>query len=61
MDLLVATRSAHKMAEIRSILAVVPDLRVLDLDDAEVAFDPAEDDLEPYDTFEENAISKARY
>jgi len=61
MDLLVATRSAHKMAEIRIILQAVPDLRVLDLDQARVVYDPAEDDLEPYETFEENAVSKARY
>lgn len=61
MDLLVATRSAHKMQEIRRILGVVPRLRVLDLNGAGIEPDAAEDDLEPYDTFEENALSKARY
>lgn len=61
MDLLVATRSAHKMAEIRDILGPVPDLRVLDLDQAGVVYAAAEDDLEPYATFEQNAISKATY
>ncbi|MEQ1857826.1 MAG: non-canonical purine NTP pyrophosphatase [Longimicrobiales bacterium] len=61
MKLLVATRSAHKVGEIREILAGVPDLELLDLDQAGVAKTAAEDDLEPYDTFEENAISKARY
>ena len=60
-ELLVATRSADKMAEIRAILGVVPHLRVLDLDEAGLAHSPAEEDLEPYDTFEENAISKATY
>ncbi len=49
------------MKEIRQILASVPDLEVLDLDGAGVAFGPAEDDLEVYDTFEENALAKARY
>ena len=61
MDLLVATRSVHKMAEIRKILQLVPDLRVLDLDQAGVTYSAAEEDLEPYETFEENAVSKATY
>lgn len=61
MKLVVATRSAHKMVEIRRILGDVPDLEVLDLDAAGVVYDPAEEDLEPYDSFEENARSKAAY
>ena len=61
MELVVATRSAHKMREIRRILADVPDLSVLDLDEAGVAYDPAEEGLEPHDTFEANARSKAEY
>ncbi|HSG07587.1 MAG TPA: non-canonical purine NTP pyrophosphatase [Longimicrobiales bacterium] len=61
MKLVVATRSAHKLAEIRTILAVVPGLEVLDLNEAGVQWSPAEEELEPYETFEENAHSKARY
>ena len=61
MQLVVATRSAHKLAEIRTILAVVPNLEVLDLNEAGVAWTEAEEHLEPFDTFEENALSKARY
>lgn len=61
MDLLVATRSPGKMREIRRILAPVPDLRVVDLEEAGVPYDPAEEQLEPYDTFEANARSKAEY
>ena len=61
MELLVATRSAHKMAEIRQILAVVPRLRIVDLDEAGVTHEEAEEDLEPFDTFEDNAVSKAKY
>ena len=61
MILLVATRSHHKLLEIRSLLAPVRDLRVLDLNEAGVPFDPEEEHLEPHDTFEENALSKARY
>lgn len=61
MDLVLATRSTHKIREIREILEVVPNLRVLDLKEARVPYDAAEEDLEPYDVFEENAASKARY
>jgi len=61
MKLVVATRSAHKMAEIRQILADVNGLELLDLDEAGVHPSPDEDDLEPYDSFEENARSKAEY
>lgn len=60
-ELLVATRSRHKMVEIRKILSGVPDLRVLDLDAVEVPRSEDEDELEPYDTFEANARSKAAY
>lgn len=60
-ELLVATRSRHKMVEIRKILSDVPDLRVLGLDAAEVPRSEEEDELEPYDTFEANARSKAAY
>jgi XTP/dITP diphosphohydrolase len=61
VKLLVATRSGGKMREIRRILAAVDGLEVLGLDDAGIPYDPAEDDLEPFDTFEENALSKARF
>lgn len=61
MQLLVATRSLGKMREIRRILGVVPDLEVLDLDDAGIPYQAQEEALEPHDTFEENALSKARY
>ena len=61
MKLLVATRSKHKMSEIRRILADVPDLEILDLDQAGVEYSPDEELLEPFDTFEDNARSKADY
>ncbi len=61
MDLLVATRSADKMVEIRRILGAVPGLRVIDLDSAGIPRDPSEEELEPHETFEENARSKAEY
>lgn len=59
--LVVATRSQAKLAEIRRILGEGPELHVLDLDEAGVPPDPAEEHLEPHDTFEENALSKARH
>lgn len=61
MRLLVATRSGGKMKEIRRILGAVEGLSVVDLSDVGIDADPAEDGLEPYATFEENALSKASY
>ena len=61
MDLVLATRSTHKMQEIQKILEEVVGLRLLDLSEAGVPYDACEEDLEPYDTFEENAASKASY
>jgi XTP/dITP diphosphohydrolase len=61
MKLLVATRSSGKMAEIRRILGGVPGISVVDLVDLGVPASAAEDELEPHATFEENALSKARY
>jgi XTP/dITP diphosphohydrolase len=61
MRLLVATRSAHKMSEIRRILSDVPELQLMDLDGAGVPYEAEEDALEPFDSFEANARSKAEY
>lgn len=61
MKLLVATRSPHKLEEIRRILSDVAGLEVVGPDDLGLACLPEEDALEPHDTFEENARSKARY
>lgn len=60
-ELLVATRNEHKMVEIRRILADVPDLAVLDLEEAGIPWSEEEEELEPYDTFEANARSKAAH
>lgn len=61
VKLLVATRSSHKVAEIRAILRDVRDLELIDLDQAGIPEHAGEDELEPHDTFEENARSKAAY
>ncbi len=57
----VATRSAHKLQEIREILPRINGLELIDLTEAAVPEDPAEDAIEIYSTFEENALAKAHY
>lgn len=59
--LVVATRNAGKVREIREILAASPDWEVLGLDDLGIPEAPEEDDIEGFETFEENALAKARY
>lgn len=62
MRLLVATRSVHKLDEIRQILAGVAGLQLIGLDEVDgLPPDPPDEELEPFDTFEENALSKARW
>ncbi len=61
MRLLLATRSAHKAAEIGRILEDVPRLELLDLHSAGIPQDPFEEGIEAFQTFEENAQAKARY
>ena len=61
MRLVIATRSTDKLREIRQMLAPIASLDVLDLSAAGVDPEPAEDDVEVYDTFRENALAKARY
>jgi len=58
--LLVATRSVHKLEEIREILAELP-IPVMGLTELGLPRLAEEDELEPFDTFEQNALSKARY
>ncbi|MGA3058643.1 MAG: non-canonical purine NTP pyrophosphatase [Candidatus Limnocylindrales bacterium] len=54
--LLVATRSAHKLRELRELLGPLQ-AELLDLDDLGIAEQPTEDG----DTFEANAAKKARF
>ena len=63
MKLLLATRSVHKAAEVARILETGPPSghRLVTLDDESVPWSAAEESLEPFATFEENAASKARY
>jgi XTP/dITP diphosphohydrolase len=57
---LLATRSAGKLRELRPLFAE-RGLAVLDLHEAGIVEAPAEDELEAYETFEENALAKGRY
>jgi len=57
---LLATRSGGKLRELREIFSDFQ-LEVSDLADAGIQRQPEEDELERYETFEENALAKARY
>jgi XTP/dITP diphosphohydrolase len=59
--LLLATRSPDKLREIRQILGELPGWDLVALHDLGIEEDPAEAELERFDTFEENALAKARY
>jgi XTP/dITP diphosphohydrolase len=58
---LVATRSPDKLREIRAILRGVPELDLIDLNDARVEPSEEEEGIEAFDTFAENALAKAHY
>ena len=57
---LLATRSAGKLRELNEIFSEFG-LAAIDLDAAGIAETSAEDSLEAFETFEENALAKARY
>ena len=61
MRILFATRNRHKIKEARSIFRSFSSLKILDLDEIDLAYQDCEDFLETFDSFEENAIAKARY
>jgi XTP/dITP diphosphohydrolase len=58
--MLLATRSAGKIRELRPLL-LARGIAVVSLEDAGIPESSAEDALEVYATFEENALAKARY
>jgi XTP/dITP diphosphohydrolase len=57
---LLATRSAGKLRELRPLFAE-RHVEVIDLSDAGIPESTAEDGLEAYESFEENALAKGRY
>lgn len=58
--ILLATRSSGKLRELSEILRDF-DLQVIDLEAAGIPILPAEDAVESFPTFQENALAKARY
>lgn len=60
-ELLVATRSGHKLAEIRAIIAPAARVDLVSLSELGIAHSAAEDDIELHSTFLANAVAKARY
>jgi XTP/dITP diphosphohydrolase len=58
--ILIATRSSGKLRELEGILRSAG-LTGVTLDDAGIAAAPDEDSIECYETFEENALAKARW
>ena len=58
--ILLATRSSGKLRELSEILRDF-DLKVIDLVAAGIPASPAEDAVESFPTFQENALAKARY
>jgi XTP/dITP diphosphohydrolase len=58
---LVATRSANKLREIRQILSGLPGLSLVGLEGVGIPEDPEEDAIEAFDSFQQNALAKARY
>jgi XTP/dITP diphosphohydrolase len=60
-SILLATRSADKAREIRDLLVPMLHVNVIPLDAAGIVPDPAEDDIEVFDTFLDNAHAKASW
>ena len=61
MELLLATRNQHKIHEIRTLIEPISKLHLVGLEDVGLNYEEREEELEPYDTFEENALSKEKY
>lgn len=59
-EIVLATRNAGKAAELRALLSPL-DATVLSLDDVGIPCTPEEDAVENADTFDANAMAKARY
>jgi XTP/dITP diphosphohydrolase len=60
VTVVIATRSSGKLRELVPLLAPLGS-RLLTLDDAGVPVEPNEDGIESFETFEQNALAKARW
>lgn len=60
-EFLLATRSSDKAAEIIEVLGSTTSVRLMTLTDLGIASSEAEDDVENFPTFLENALAKGRY
>jgi XTP/dITP diphosphohydrolase len=60
-EILLATRSPDKAAEITELLATSTRVHLVTLKDLGIPADPAEDDVEQHDSFVANAIAKAQF
>ena len=60
IKILLATRSEGKLRELTGILAEAG-LEGITLDEEGIGYSPSEEEIECYDTFEENALAKAHY
>ncbi|TVP53727.1 MAG: non-canonical purine NTP pyrophosphatase [Gemmatimonadales bacterium] len=61
MKVLVATRSAHKLREIRGILRGLAGVELVSPEGLGLVYDPSEEGIEAFETFEENALAKAHW
>ena len=61
MRIVVATRNPGKVREFVEILAAFPDLELVGLSETGLPESAEEDAVEAFETFEENALAKARY
>lgn len=61
MKILVATRNGHKLIEIRRILSELGGVEFVSPEAEGLEYEPEEDSIEDFDTFEENAVAKARW
>lgn len=60
-EVLVATRSANKLREIRDILGERSEFRIIGPEEAGLPESPEEEGIEAFPNFEENALAKARW
>lgn len=61
MRVLVATRSGHKLREIRTILRDISGMELLSPDEVGISRSSEEESIEVHSSFEENARAKARW